>query len=113
MRPPIRISHTGRKLVKILFKSFLGVPIVRGGQVFGVLVVQKRPSGSMRRGSRGAADRGHGAGRSGAQGGFFNIAELDEPELPGGPAAKFWERPSEGVASGHVVLHEPRVRSSA
>ena len=46
-----------------------------------------------------------------AQGGFFNIAELDEPELRVDRPRKFvGEGLSEGVAVGHVVLHEPRVR---
>ena len=55
------------------FKSFLGVPIVRGGQVFGVLVVAEQGGAHLDAGgrSRGAADRGHGAGRSGGAGRLF------------------------------------------
>ena len=46
-----------------------------------------------------------------AQGGFFNIAELDEPELRIDRPRKFTgDGLSEGVAVGHVVLHEPRVK---
>jgi phosphotransferase system enzyme I (PtsP) len=46
-----------------------------------------------------------------AQGGFFNIAELDEPELRVDRPRKFTgEGLSEGVAVGHLVLHEPRVK---
>jgi phosphotransferase system enzyme I (PtsP) len=46
-----------------------------------------------------------------AQGGFFNISELDEPELRVDRPRKFMgEGLSEGVAVGHVVLHEPRVK---
>jgi phosphotransferase system enzyme I (PtsP) len=46
-----------------------------------------------------------------AQGGFFNVAELDEPELRIDRPRRFAGDPlSEGVAVGRVVLHEPRVR---
>ena len=46
-----------------------------------------------------------------AQGGFFDIAELDEPELRIDRPRKFkGEGLSEGVAVGRVVLHEPRVK---
>jgi len=46
-----------------------------------------------------------------AQGGLFNIAELDEPELrPDRPRTFKGEGLSEGVAVGRVVLHEPRVK---
>jgi phosphotransferase system enzyme I (PtsP) len=46
-----------------------------------------------------------------AQGGFFNVAELDEPELRIDRPRKFvGDGLSEGVAVGRVVLHEPRVR---
>ena len=42
--------------------------------------------------------------------GFFNIAELDEPELRVDRPRKFLgEGLSDGVAVGPVVLHEPRV----
>jgi phosphotransferase system enzyme I (PtsP) len=46
-----------------------------------------------------------------AQGGFFNVAELDEPELRTDRPRKFMgDGLSDGVAVGHVVLHEPRVK---
>jgi phosphotransferase system enzyme I (PtsP) len=46
-----------------------------------------------------------------AQGGFFNVAELDEPELRIDRPRKFvGDGLSEGVAVGRVVLHEPRVK---
>jgi phosphotransferase system enzyme I (PtsP) len=45
-----------------------------------------------------------------AQGGLFNIAELDEPELRvDRPRVFHGEGLSEGVAVGRIVLHEPRV----
>jgi phosphotransferase system, enzyme I, PtsP len=94
------------------YHSFLGVPIVRGGQVFGVLTVQNR------------AARVYGEeevealqtvamvlAEVVAQGVLFNVAELDEPELSPDQPRKFGgEGLSEGVAVGHVVLHEPRVK---
>ena len=94
------------------FKSFLGVPIVRGGQVFGVLTVQNKAE-------RAYAEEEVEARQPVAmvlaavvaQGGFFNIAELDEPELRIDRPRKFMgDGLSEGVAVGHVVLHEPRVK---
>ncbi len=46
-----------------------------------------------------------------AQGGFFDIAELDEPELRIDRPRTFRARACrEGVAIGRVVLHEPRVK---
>jgi phosphotransferase system enzyme I (PtsP) len=46
-----------------------------------------------------------------AQGGLFDIAELDEPELRvDRPLVFHGEGLSEGVAVGRVVLHEPRVK---
>src|SRR5581483_11566541 len=94
------------------FKSFLGVPIVRGGQVFGVLTVQNKAE-------RGYAEEEVEALQTVAmvlaevvaQGGFFNVAELDEPELRVDRPRKFLgEGLSEGVACGRAVLHEPRVK---
>ena len=93
------------------YKSFLGVPIVRGGQVFGVLTVQNRAAvlyaeeevEALQTVSMVLAEVV-------AQGGLFNIAELDEPELRvDRPRVFHGDGLSEGVAVGRVVLHEPRV----
>ncbi len=93
------------------FKSFLGVPIVRGGQVFGVLTVQNRQSilyaeeevEALQTVSMVLAEVV-------AQGGLFKI-ELDEPELRADrPRTFHGEGLSEGVGVGRVVLHEPRVK---
>jgi len=93
------------------YKSFLGVPIVRCGQVFGVLTVQNRAAvlyaeeevEALQTVSMVLAEVV-------AQGGLFNIAELDEPELRvDRPRVFHGEGLSEGVAVGRVVLHEPRV----
>jgi phosphotransferase system enzyme I (PtsP) len=94
------------------YKSFLGVPIVRGGQVFGVLTVQNRAAVLYAEEEVEALQTvAMVLAEVVAQGTFFNLAELDEPELrPDRPLALRGEGLSEGVAVGSVVLHEPRVR---
>ncbi len=94
------------------FKAFLGVPIVRGGQVFGVLTVQNKAERVYAEEEVEALQTvAMVLAEVVAQGGFFNIAELDEPELRIDRPRKFMgEGLSEGVASGRVVLHEPRVK---
>ncbi|HWD25990.1 MAG TPA: phosphoenolpyruvate--protein phosphotransferase [Rhizomicrobium sp.] len=93
------------------YKSFLGVPIVRGGQVFGVLTVQNRQAivyseeevEALQTVSMVLAEVV-------AQGGLFRLSELDEPELRADRPRTFrGEGLSEGVGIGRVVLHEPRV----
>ncbi|HTK80507.1 MAG TPA: phosphoenolpyruvate--protein phosphotransferase [Rhizomicrobium sp.] len=94
------------------YRSFLGVPIVRGGQVYGVLTVQNRAARlydeeeveALQTVSMVLAEVV-------AQGGLFDVAELDEPELRADRPRPFQGEPlSEGIAIGRVVLHEPRVR---
>jgi len=94
------------------FKSFLGVPIVRGGQVFGVLTVQNKAERIYAEEEVDALQTvAMVLAEVVAQGGFFNVAELDEPELRIDRPRKFaGDGLSEGVAVGRVVLHEPRVR---
>ena len=94
------------------FKSFLGVPIVRGGQVFGVLTVQNKAERLYAEEEVEALQTvAMVLAEVVAQGGFFNVAELDEPELRVDRPRKFvGEGLSEGVAVGPVVLHEPRVK---
>ena len=94
------------------YKTFLGVPIVRGGQVFGVLTVQNKAERIYAEEEVEALQTvAMVLAEVVAQGGFFNIAELDEPELRVDRPRKFsGEGLSEGVAVGHLVLHEPRVR---
>src|SRR6478752_606886 len=94
------------------FKSFLGVPIVRGGQVFGVLTVQNKAERIYAEEEVEALQTvAMVLAEVVAQGGFFNVAELDEPELRIDRPRKFLgDGLSEGVAVGRVVLHEPRVR---
>ncbi|HWA92239.1 MAG TPA: phosphoenolpyruvate--protein phosphotransferase [Rhizomicrobium sp.] len=94
------------------YKSFLGVPIVRGGQVFGVLTVQNRAAVLYSEEEVEALQTvAMVLAEVVAQGGLFNIAELDEPELRADRPRTFkGDGLSEGVAVGHVVLHEPRVK---
>jgi len=94
------------------FKAFLGVPIVRGGQVFGVLTVQNKAERVYAEEEVEALQTvAMVLAEVVAQGGFFNVAELDEPELRIDRPRKFvGDGLSEGVAVGRVVLHEPRVR---
>jgi phosphotransferase system enzyme I (PtsP) len=94
------------------YKTFLGVPIVRGGQVFGVLTVQNKAERLYAEEEVEALQTvAMVLAEVVAQGGFFNIAELDEPELRVDRPRKFLgEGLSEGVAVGPIVLHEPRVK---
>jgi len=94
------------------YKSFLGVPVVRGGQVFGVLTVQNRAAVLYSEEEVEALQTvAMVLAEVVAQGGLFNIAELDEPELrPDRPLGFKGEGLSENVAVGRVVLHEPRVK---
>src|ERR1700761_2341668 len=94
------------------FKSFLGVPIVRGGQVFGVLTVQNKAERIYAEEEVEALQTvAMVLAEVVAQGGFFNVAELDEPELRVDRPRKFvGDGLSEGVACGRVVLQGPSVR---
>jgi phosphotransferase system enzyme I (PtsP) len=94
------------------YKAFLGVPIVRGGQVFGVLTVQNKAARLYAEEEVEALQTvAMVLAEVVAQGGLFDIAELDEPELRvDRPLVFHGEGLSEGVAVGQVVLHEPRVK---
>src|SRR5580698_6771310 len=94
------------------YKSFLGVPILRGGQVFGVLTVQNRAARQYDEEEVEALQTvAMVLAEIVAHGALFDIAELDEPELRADRPRLFkGEGLSEGVAVGQVVLHEPRVK---
>ncbi|HEX4080627.1 MAG TPA: phosphoenolpyruvate--protein phosphotransferase [Rhizomicrobium sp.] len=94
------------------FRSFLGVPIVRGGQVYGVLTVQNRAARLYDEEEVEALQTvAMVLAEIVAHGALFDIAELDEPELRADRPRSFrGEGLSEGIAVGHVVLHEPRVK---
>ncbi len=93
-----------------VFSSFLGLPIQRLGETLGVLVVQSKEARLLFRG-RGlrAGSRGHGAGRNDRTGrlrrrrrGAVRPAQARRGLIRGTIG-------QEGVAEGHVWLHEPRV----
>lgn len=94
------------------YRSFLGVPIVRGGQVYGVLTVQNRAARLYDEEEVEALQTvAMVLAEVVAQGGLFDVTELDEPELRADRPRPFSGEPlSEGIAIGRVVLHEPRVR---
>jgi len=94
------------------YRSFLGVPIVRGGQVYGVLTVQNRAARQYDEEEVEALQTiAMVLAEVVAHGALFDIAELDEPELRSDrPRTYRGDGLSEGVAVGNVVLHEPRVR---
>jgi len=94
------------------FRSFLGVPIVRGGQVYGVLTVQNRAARQYDEEEVEALQTvAMVLAEVVAHGTLFDIAELDEPALRADRPIEFkGEGLSEGVAVGRVVLHEPRVK---
>jgi len=94
------------------FSSFLGVPIVRGGQVFGVLTVQNRAARLYDEEEVEALQTvAMVLAEIVAHGALFDIAELDEPDLRADrPRAFKGEGLSDGIAIGEVVLHEPRVK---
>ena len=94
------------------FRSFLGVPILRGGQVYGVLTVQNRAARLYDEEEVEALQTvAMVLAEIVAHGALFDIAELDEPELRADRPRLFkGEGLSEGVAVGQVVLHEPRVK---
>src|SRR5580693_9229852 len=91
------------------YKSFLGVPIVRGGQVFGVLTVQNRAAVLYAEEEVEALQTvAMVLAEVVAQGGLFNVAELDEPTLRSDRTMSFRaEGLADGVAVGKVVLHAP------
>src|ERR1700761_3565232 len=94
------------------YRSFLGVPIVRGGQVFGVLTVQNRAAVLYAEEEVEALQTvAMVLAEVVAQGAFFKAAELDESELRADrPRTCTGEGLPEGVGVGRVVLHEPRVK---
>ncbi|MGH6876955.1 MAG: putative PEP-binding protein, partial [Rhizomicrobium sp.] len=94
------------------FRSFLGVPIVRGGQVYGVLTVQNRAARLYDEEEVEALQTvAMVLAEIVAHGALFDVAELDEPELRADRPRSFkGEGLSEGIAVGPVVLHEPRVK---
>jgi phosphotransferase system enzyme I (PtsP) len=94
------------------YRSFLGVPVVRGGQVYGVLTVQNRTARLYDEEEVEALQTvAMVLAEVVAHGSLFDLAELDEPELRADrPRAFQGDGLAEGVAIGRVVLHEPRIK---
>ncbi|HMM15553.1 MAG TPA: phosphoenolpyruvate--protein phosphotransferase [Parvibaculum sp.] len=94
-----------------VYKSLMGVPILRSGRVVGVLVVQNRTKRNYTEEEVEALQTvAMVLAEVVAAGDLINLQELDEPTLTRRrpyhvQGASF----SEGIALGHAVLHEPRV----
>ena len=93
-----------------IYHSFLGVPILRGGHTIGVLTVQNR---TMRHYSDEEVEALQTTAMVLAEmiaSGGLGVTEEVSAEPRRDLAARFTGLPiSEGVALGHVVLHEPRI----
>ena len=93
-----------------IYHSFCGVPILRGGHTVGVLTVQNR---TMRQYSDEEIEALQTTAMVLAEtiaSGGFGVTEEVSAEPRRELAARFSGLPiSEGVALGHVVLHEPRI----
>ena len=93
-----------------IYHSFCGVPILRGGHTIGVLTVQNR---TMRQYSDEEIEALQTTAMVLAEtiaSGGFGVTEEVSAEPRRELAARFPGLPiSEGVALGHVVLHEPRI----
>ena len=93
-----------------IYHSFLGVPILRAGNTLGVLVVQNRARRTYTEEEEEALQT-----TAMVLAEMIASGELSSLARPGAePAARraaIWSarRSSDGIALGHVVLHEPRV----
>ncbi len=94
------------------FRSFLGVPIVRGERVFGVLTVQNRTARQYDEEEEEALlTIAMVLAEVVAQGALVDLSELDEGGLsPTRPAVFRGDPLAEGIAIGTAYLHEPRVK---
>ncbi len=100
------LPETGEEI----YHSFLGVPVLRAGRMLGVLVVQNR---SFRSYAEEEVEALQTTAMVLAE--MFASGEMEDLALPG--ADLDLNRPlhlkgtafAEGIALGHVVLHEPRV----
>jgi phosphotransferase system, enzyme I, PtsP len=104
------LPETGEEI----YQSFLGVPIMRGGSVIGVLVVQNKTQRHYTDEEEEALQTtamvlaeviASGGLREVARETAIDVAHLRSHNLR-------FETLAEGIALGHVVLHEPRVEIS-
>ena len=94
-----------------IYHSFLGVPILRAGNTLGVLVVQNRARRTYSEEEEEALQTTAMVLAEMIASGELSVARQARRRA-GGPAAAAshrHRRSSEGIALGHVVLHEPRV----
>ncbi|MBI1384176.1 MAG: phosphoenolpyruvate--protein phosphotransferase [Rhizobiales bacterium] len=91
------------------FHSFLGVPVLRGGRVLGVLTVQNK---TRRQYTEDEEDALQTTAMVLAEVLAGTVERID-PSLPDGAPGRSrvlqGEQLSDGLALGHIVLHEPRV----
>ncbi|HUD51192.1 phosphoenolpyruvate--protein phosphotransferase [Parvibaculum sp.] len=94
-----------------VYKSLMGVPILRAGRVVGVLVVQNRTKRNYTEEEVEALQTvAMVLAEVVAAGDLINLQELDEPSTARRRPFHVKGAPfSEGIALGHAVLHEPRV----
>ena len=94
------------------FRSFLGVPIVRGERLFGVLTVQNRTARQYDEEEEEALlTVAMVLAEVVAQGALIDLAEIDEGGLSATKPAVFkGDALAEGIAIGSAYLHEPRIK---
>ena len=107
---PIRPIPTGRKPAKKSTSPSSACRSLRAGNTLGVLVVQNPRAAHLFGGrGRGAADHRDGAGRDGRLRRMAALAPPGAEPAVRGPVHLKGTALSDGIALGHVVLHEPRV----
>ena len=100
------LPETGEEI----YHSFLGVPVLRAGRTLGVLVVQNR---SYRTYTEEEIEALQTTAMVLAE--MFASGEMEDLSIPGAdldmnrPVSLKGAAFSEGIALGHVVLHEPRI----
>ena len=93
-----------------IYHSFMGVPIMRGGTVLGVLAIQNRTQRDYQSDEIEALQTvAMVLAEHIAAGEIDGIGATAIAEKPTQPVSLSALKLSEGVALGHVVLHEPRV----
>ena len=93
-----------------IYHSFLGVPVLRGGNTLGVLVVQNRASAPIRRRrSRSSQTTAMLLAEMIASGELQAIVRPGDEIALRRPLALKGSAVADGVGLGHVVLHEPRI----
>src|SRR4029453_5483157 len=92
-----------------IYHAFVGVPILRGGHTIGVLTLQNRTKRPKSDKEVGALQTTPLVLAETIDSGGLVTDGLTAEERPEGAARFGGTSISEGVALGHVVLHEPRI----